>query len=197
MFAALPGLPGGGSKDELLAGRRQDLLEVLVHRHAAAVLVPQPVRELGEALVDPDVAPVPAGDRVAVPLVRELVRERQLVRRAREQRAGRGLERVADVRRVVDDRAGLPERVRAVTRAEEVDDLRQIRAAPAAIARSCGSMKIRYGTPRAVRAVVDRELADRRGDEIVRDRRGQVVVPDRARRRVRFGRKNCPLPATV
>src|SRR5215217_1458142 len=61
-------------------GRRTAVVEqeVLVPRSDAEVLIPQVLREAGEPLVEPDMLPRPDGDRVAEPLVRELVRDREI-----------------------------------------------------------------------------------------------------------------------
>ena len=75
------------------------------------------------ALVEPDVLPALGADRVAEPLVGQLVGHRALARLPGVDRPGLGLERVADAV-VVDDRAEGHERVGAEPALEEVDHAR-------------------------------------------------------------------------
>ena len=90
---------------------------------AAQLLQVEVLPERGEALVEPDLRPVPARREVAEPLVRELVRQRDLIGRVGEDRPGLGLERVADRGGPVDDPAGGLERVGAELRAEQAEDV--------------------------------------------------------------------------
>ena len=51
----------------------------VVDRHLSCVIRPQPLGVAGETLVEPDVAPVADAERIAEPLVRQLVRDQPLV----------------------------------------------------------------------------------------------------------------------
>jgi hypothetical protein len=122
--------------------------------------------------------PPAQGHGVAEPLVRELVDERRLVGHEREVGLGLALERVADVGRVVDDRAGRVERVRAVERAEEAHDVGHL-----------VEQRPELRGERRVDRVVDRDVADARlgQREAALGRGGEVgghrvaLVPDPGR----------------
>ena len=105
-------------------------LEDLLGGVSTAVLRPEPLHVAGEPLVEPDVLPGLERQVVADPLVGELVHDhRRVVAGLAEpalgvDRSGLVLQGEADARVVVDDAAGLPERVAAEDVVEEVDDLR-------------------------------------------------------------------------
>ena len=99
------------------------LVELLGGGDSAVVLGPQPLGVGCPTLVQPDVRPATRADGIAEPLVRELVGDGALRRRAGVDRPGLRLEGVAGVRVVVDDRAERPERVPPEARGEEVDHL--------------------------------------------------------------------------
>jgi hypothetical protein len=82
---------------------RVELVECLLGRLTAVALTVDPLRELGEAFVEPDVGPDRQPYGVSEPLVRDLVDDRRCVRGVVELRLGLRFQRVADLRRVIDD----------------------------------------------------------------------------------------------
>ena len=103
--------------------------QLVLGRGSAVVLGVHPLHERREALVEPDVLPALDGDRVAEPLVRELVHEERGVAEGHEEPVHRPrlrLQREADVERG-DHAAGLRERVVAEPRGEPRDQLRRHR----------------------------------------------------------------------
>ena len=101
------------------------LVERGLRGRAAGVLLPQPLGVGGEALVEPDVAPLRQRDAVAEPLVRHLVRDdrgrRDLGRVEERRRVDRpGLRLQRERQPLADhDPAGRLERVRAELRGQE------------------------------------------------------------------------------
>src|SRR5262249_55548387 len=103
---------------------RAELVRALLSGRTAVALVVDPLGEGGEALVEPDVGPRGRGDRVAEPLVPELVNDRRDVRDVPVVGAGLRLERVPDGGRRVEDPSRRAKGVGAVEVGQEADDLR-------------------------------------------------------------------------
>ncbi len=136
---------------------------------ATARLGPAPRRPGGEALVEPHLRPALERDAVAEPLVGELVGHEHVVGCLVVNRARLGLERIADLWGLVDDRADVVERIRAV----EAPNSRRIagilRSPGADSFASRGSTATTDGDPRAP-VPVEPEVADRRRREVGRHR---------------------------
>jgi hypothetical protein len=149
------------------------------------VLQPQPLGVLREALVEPDVLPQVDAEQVPAPLVRQFVHDDELTAdRVGEEsrcvdRPGLGLQRELELRVVVDDPAGGPERVRSEDLRQEVDDLRLARQRSLGHLPRAGSLGLRVEVegeqvriecvpvPDLVGAVLAHvELADRQGDQV-------------------------------
>ena len=149
-------------------------VERLLGAVAAVVLLPQPLRVGGEALVQPHVPPGLRADGVPVPLVGELVDEQYRAGGTGEVGAVLGLQGVPGVLGAVDDRAGGGEGVRAEVLLRPVDDLGDPRQGrPARVGQLRVDGRVDRQTAGGAGAV-GLPLADRDRDHVARHRLGGV-----------------------
>ncbi len=157
-----------------------EVVEQLLRALLAGALQPEPGRELGEALVEPDIAPAVDADRVPEPLVPDLMGNRGKDGLPCEEWACLGLEgsRIVDV--VIDDQTGRIERIRAEQVLLGADDRlelveRRLRRSDLTAVDEVPEGKVTPG------AIGERALADVDRREIGRHRCAFLPAVDRAR----------------
>ena len=196
--------PGIGQQQILR--RSAQLLVILagqvVGAGSAAVLRPQPLRVAGESLVQPDVAPLPHRDRVAEPLVGQLMGDRaarcRASRRSDWRRISKSLAPQAGISSIIvghDDGVAVRQRIRAEQFDEQLHHLGLTSEVLVEVApQPLGQRGVHRHRCRAQpRHLVHPDL---QGDEIGRGRLGLFVGPDRSAPRARRRDASLPLATT-